>query len=639
MPPTVYWQDAGIYLSGLYVGGNVYPPGFPLYMVFGKIWTQIIPTELFTQKVHAFSAWAGAISSVLGYVITMEFINSKSTLFRKKKVLQGSNIEGESIAGKVDPVDSKPIGKQVAAIVSALLIGLNFNLWAQAINAEVYALHVLIFSWIVYLIILLGKEGRIEKEINSKQKRIVIVIAIIYGLSFANHPMTIVLAPVFIGIAFYQKNIFYHTRLLVIAALLFGISGVGFYAYLPLTANTHPIINWGNPNNVSRFIKHVTGEAYVTGEQSFVFTDLTRYKAALEEFTWEFGYTGLVLALIGFVLLTKSDRFLAALSAVIIIFHLIFAVLYKQTTEYNSWLLPAHMILAILIGYAVYGIFSELRTNLQGKTYTLPILGLVSTILFTSFIIPHWTANLNELNRSAYYYAEDFGRNILGNLDPNSLIIMTGDQESSTVMYLQTVKQFRTDVLAFKNIEVDELQTAEGRAELSRRYPGLIVPPENTDSEQVKDSSRYLNRLIDANISSRSVYLMTKSLFALDTKYGLIPAAAMYKVVPLNCTDCNTDIDLKYWKFTFHDPNYYQKKERPLMSLKDASAPGGTRRVQYIQHMINFELQSWKNLGDYYYLKGECKNAVDSYNKMVRINKNIFNELPQVKENSTACYR
>ena len=55
-PPTLYWQDAGIYLSAIKTLGVAYPPGFPLYTMLGFVWTKLIPLGNFTQKVHAFSA-------------------------------------------------------------------------------------------------------------------------------------------------------------------------------------------------------------------------------------------------------------------------------------------------------------------------------------------------------------------------------------------------------------------------------------------------------------------------------------------------------------------------------------------------------------------------------------------------------
>ena len=55
-PPTLYWQDAGIFLTAIKTLGIAYPPGFPLYVMLGHVWTKLIPFGTLAQKVHSFSA-------------------------------------------------------------------------------------------------------------------------------------------------------------------------------------------------------------------------------------------------------------------------------------------------------------------------------------------------------------------------------------------------------------------------------------------------------------------------------------------------------------------------------------------------------------------------------------------------------
>ncbi|MDQ3098800.1 MAG: DUF2723 domain-containing protein [bacterium] len=641
MPPTVYWQDAGIYLTGIKVEGNVYPPGFPLYMILATIWTKIVPIGDFTTKVHGFSALFGAASASMCYLITHMVLKNKNTLFIKKTQLQehkNTHYSGTEHKPVPIPFSQNSIVTGVVSFAVSMLVGLNYNIWGQAINAEVYTLHVFLLSCVVYLIIKIGIKGKIEKQIDSETRNKIIVTALILGFMFGNHPMTIVLAPLFMLLAIFQKNIFYHTKLLTLSALLFTAAALSTYIYLPVIANTNPDLNWGNPDTLARFIQHVSGKTYLTTEGSFVFTDLSRYYAALNEFAWEFGIAGLILALIGLYTAFKKDTYSAIITGTIVIFHIIFAVFYKQTTEYNSWLIPAHLMIAILIGYTIYNTIDGTHTLIeQKKPYYLYIPAILLIGYFSIFTINHWRENLNELNRREYYYAQDFGENILRKLDKNSLIIMTGDQESSTVLYLQAVREYRKDVIAFKNIEAEELTYSEGRDEIKKRYPTLILPRELENSD-VEVADQYYNKLIAANIHNRSVYVMSKNLFILDSsQFQLIPAAAMYKVVPLNCIECIQKLDTKYWDLHYHDLEYYKKQERPLMSLKDSTKPGGINRVPFIQHMINFELQSWKNLGDWYIQKGECKLAAASYNNMVHLQRDIFTKLPQVKQNMQDC--
>ncbi len=633
MPPTVFWQDAGIYATGIYVEGNVYPPGYPLYMIVGEVWKNILPIGQYVQKIHVLSALFTSISSVFAYLTVDQILRNKSTLFKR---LQSSNREKDirRINDDQSP-DREPFWhlSKAVSIIGTILFTLNYNVWAQANNAEVYAFHMFFFTFIVYIVTKIGLKGRIEKKIDSNIRKIIYIAGLVYGLSFGNHPMTIVLVPTLLLLAIMQSNIFFHTKTLVIAVCIFVVAALVPYAYLPLKASTAPPLNWGNPNTIERFVNHVSGQVYLSGEQSIVFNDTSRYIAAWQEFMWEFSYIGIALAAAGAVLIYRQNKTLFGLFISIIISHIFFAIFYKQTTEYNSWLIPAHYAVIVLITVSFYELLQKSLINFRQKQVSKGLMYLVPIALFAIFWFPNTFHTANELNRSNYYYAEDFGKNIIRNLDQNSLIFLTGDQESSTVMYLQLVQKYRPDIIAIKNIEFEDLLTPEGHELLQKRYPALKLPPLSNSNQNI---DIYLNQLIAENLPERSVYTMSKSLLILDqAQFTTKPAAAMWQVEP---STASGQLDLKYWNLEYHDKQYYNKNERPLMSLRDPSKPGGINRVPFIQHMINFELQSWKNLGDWYLQKGVCDEAKDAYNKMSIVKATVLNELPQIQQNLNSCY-
>jgi len=631
MPPAIFWQDAGIYATGIYVEGNVYPPGFPLYMILEELWKSIVPIGSFVQKVEVLSAIFTAISSVFIYLSLKILLNNKDTLFKKIRPLNKDN-SFDINSKQNQPKENNQIISTVLSIIGALSFTLNYNVWAQANNVEVYAFHSLFITFILYIILKIGLNGKVEKQIDSKTTIYFYLLAITYGLSFGNHPMTILLIPTFLILLFLQSNIFFHPKTLIVSLILFIFSGFITYAYLPVVASKQPVLNWGNPNTIERFVTQVTGKVYITNDQSFVFNDITRYQAALQEFVWEYSYIGLVLALVGAIILFKKNKTIFSIFISILLIHTIFAVFYKQTTEYNSWLIPAHISIIFLISISSQFILEKsISSYPQNKFKALAI--FIPLVLFSVFTISHFAENAKELDRRQYYYAEDFGKNIIRNLDQDSIIFLTGDQESSTIMFLQTVQGFRTDVIAIKNIEFEDFLHAEGRILLQKKYPRLRFPQLDTQDDQ----QTYLNKLISENINQKSIYLMSKSAFKIDqSKFSLIPAAAIWKLQDLSLAQ--GDIDLKYWDFKYHDPLFFNKKERALMSLKDPSKPGGINRVPFIQHMINFELQSWKNLGDWYIQKHLCDDAKSAYYKMKIVQPKILDELPQIQQNIDSCY-
>ena len=82
----MYWQDAGIYLSAIKTLGVAYPPGFPLYVMGGWLWAQVIPWGSFAQKVQNsskdfrvviaavafFLASLGPILTIIGQLILLK---------------------------------------------------------------------------------------------------------------------------------------------------------------------------------------------------------------------------------------------------------------------------------------------------------------------------------------------------------------------------------------------------------------------------------------------------------------------------------------------------------------------------------------------------------------------------------------
>ena len=67
--PTVYVGDSGEFTTAAYTLGITHPPGYPLYVLFGKIFTLIIPFGNIAYRVNLMSAFFGALSCVIVYLI------------------------------------------------------------------------------------------------------------------------------------------------------------------------------------------------------------------------------------------------------------------------------------------------------------------------------------------------------------------------------------------------------------------------------------------------------------------------------------------------------------------------------------------------------------------------------------------
>lgn len=569
LPPGVFWQDSGIFLSAIYTAGIAYPPGFPLYILLGVIFTKLFPFGDFVFKVHLLSAIFGSLAASIVAICAYILINEKA----------------------------KQTMALAISIGSGLALGLSYDFWSQAINAESYALHALFVSVIILVAILILTKSKLEKT------NLLYLLIGIWGLSFANHPQTIFLAFPIGYLMINNRLLASDKKKIAVLIFIFVFSALIPYLYLPIRSHAMPDLNWGYPNSVGRFFNHVFARNYLSsGQASFSLFDSERLLEISKNVTIQYSVVGFLLAVWGFFILAKTKRLVAEFLLIFGVATVASALIYKATVEYLLWLIPVFIIFAIFIAIALKSVIYRFKFKA----------GLILLIAILTFQI---IANFPTLDRSNYYYASDFGANILRPLDNNALIFITGDQAGTTTMYLQYVENFRPDVVILRNIDYARIILPDEKKFIQQKFPDLII----SDFEGVESLDDVLNRLILANIESRSVYLFPKEIIGtLDSNLELIPAGLSWKVIrndKLQMT--NYKLDLKYWQFYYHDPSYYQKSEPKNFSVKlDPKDPlSKSKRISYIKYMADQESLAWSNLGDWYQAKGEANLAQEAYVK------------------------
>ncbi|MBN1383999.1 MAG: DUF2723 domain-containing protein, partial [Elusimicrobia bacterium] len=76
--PTVYVGDSGEFATAAYTLGITHPPGYPLYVILGKIFTIIIPFGNIAYRVNLMSAFFGALTCALVYLIVRNFTPNRA---------------------------------------------------------------------------------------------------------------------------------------------------------------------------------------------------------------------------------------------------------------------------------------------------------------------------------------------------------------------------------------------------------------------------------------------------------------------------------------------------------------------------------------------------------------------------------
>ena len=572
LEPTVFWVDSGVYLATIKEFGIAYAPGFPLYILLAKLWS-FLPFGSFAWRVNLLSAIFASFACGFLYLTLKTILN--------RLVIARSGID--------DRLQIK-----IISLACAISFGFSYSHWSQAINAEVYSLNALFAAIIVYLFSLWEGKGN---------RRLVLALAFCYSLSFANHPITIGLLPAFAYFAWINKDapLAKDKKLLLKATVVFLLSGFLPYLYMPFRSMQNPIMDWGNPENLSNFINHVTARTTPGEIGNWLFLNaeffkklIIMVKLSLRQFT-PFGF---ILSIIGcFYFFARKTK----LSRLLIIIYLAFLLLgmVYNTDEFESWVIPSYIIMCIWIGVGIFSVIASSNSketiSKTGLFYRLRRLAKnkrAAVLICCALVIPILWINYPVLNRSKNFYAEDYARNFIKNLPPKSILLLTRHRDESTAFYVQLVLKEAKDIYI---IQLTQLNNQWYRENLEQYPRAKFILPEwrclgKSKTEELSACSRnYLREFINNNIDKFSIFELLPDEVP---GYFLIPAGIGYKF----SKDPKEEIDPKYWDFYFHDENFSQPRD--IQGIYNSSWTTTLRAYVF----------AYKNLADWYLWK---KNLYD----------------------------
>jgi tetratricopeptide (TPR) repeat protein len=580
LEPTVFWVDSGVYLATIKDFGIAFAPGFPLYILLAKLWS-FLPFKSFAWRVNFLSAIFAALACGFLYLAI-------------RKILGSLNKEVASLNIKI------------ISLACSISFGFSYSHWSQAINAEVYSFTVLFTVIIVYLFSLWEGKG---------DKRLVLMLALFYGLSFANHPIAIGLLPAYVYFAWINRNVplAADKKFIFKAGVVFFLSGFLPYLYMPLRSIQNPVMDWGNPENLSNFINHVTARSSLGEMGNWVFLNrelfekfITALKLSLRQFT-PFGF---ILFIFGSFYFLKIKTKLSRLLLIIYLASLLLGIVYK-TAEFGSWFITSYVVMSIWIAV---GIFSIIPSNNGGKI--IPKAGLflrlrrlavtksATAFICCALVLPILWINYPVLNRSKNFYAEDYARNLIKNLPPKSILLLTRHLAESTAFYVQLVLGEARDTHI---IQLTQLHHRWYRENLIRYLGAEGTLPkwrcrEENNAEELSACSRdYLREFINSNIDKFSIFELLPNEVS---GYSLIPAGIGYKL----SKDLKEEINPKYWDFYFHDEDFSQPRD--IQEIYNSSW----------EVMLRGYIGAYKNLGDWYlWKKGAYDNAAIFYGKALKL--------------------
>jgi len=544
LAPTIVKIDSGELAAVQSTLGIAHPTGYPLFTIIGYIFSLVSLPFSNIYKANLLAAlWCAAGTSV--FVYTAKYILDNINSFSSLKNVSGTKSKKKKKGKETYAVSEQfsiPENKKfLSAVTGGLVLAFGRTFWVQSTSVEVYSLHI----FLICLIILFLIKGFVEETHSEKISKYWILFALFLALGFTNHMTTLLILP---GAAYlyfvkykFNKESFKKIGLML---LIFMPVIILFYAYLPIRASQNPLLNWGNPVDLDKILRHISGKQY----QVWLFSSSESAKKQLEYFfstlPVEFS-VNLFFAAAGVIYSFVSARKFG------IFFLISFAAAVLYSINYDIVDIDSYFLLAyISIGFfSVFGIV-KLLSFLKIKNSYLISLGLI--ILFISV---HVFITYPKVNESDTYIYEDYTKELLKNVSKDGLVFSyQWDYFLSASYYYQFVDNYRRDI---KVIDKELLRRSWYYNQLETTYPGILKGLDNEvkmflealkpfEKDENYDAAllenlyrRIMTNLVSTNIDDYDFYIgpelfeneMKKGEFTLPEGYGLVPDGFLFKVV------------------------------------------------------------------------------------------------------------
>jgi hypothetical protein len=480
LPPTVTGEDAGELIVAAYKLGIPHPPGYPSWCILAHPFTWLPIGSIGFRVALSSAVFAAGACSVLS-LVTIKLTSNR-----------------------------------IAALMAGLVLAFSAEFWEQAIIPEVYALNVLFMSISVLLMVL---------WYESHRPKLLLIFSFVVGLGAANHNTMQLLAPAFLlFVLSVDRQPLKRWKLYGGCIGIAASTLVLTYLYLPIRSLANPPVDWGNPETWDNFLAMVKREQF-----NFMFNQYDRsFGLFIEQSKTLLGYVsgsftplGLLFLPLGLWILWKRNRhltgFVAGLSIVLSLVFMV--VLNYGSTKQDIWInnvffIPFFWFIALCFGAAAdIGMKKFARNTVEQYGIACMAFVLVAFLAFSHY---------STVDKSDYHFAEDYGRNILNQLDENALYIPTADHATFPLMYLQTVEGLRPDVhIGNKYGYID--------AEL---YEGIDDEIKSTFRPRIPTQSQedYIETWLVDTVD-RPIYFTTKRSFNELPGVQVVNDGLVYKVV------------------------------------------------------------------------------------------------------------
>gem|GEM_PF-1466597 len=301
LPRGMLPGDSGELIAASHTLSIAHPPGFPLYIMLGKIFASMVKWGTVAFRYNLLSALIASVTSVVIFLFLLRL--------RLSKVL--------------------------AWAVTVTLATLE-AFWLQATTAEVYALNGLFTA----LLLFTALTGRTYGE------RALVLTSFVGGLALSHHLSLVYafISALVILVSYAGVRPRAKTIVLCFLMLLLGLS---VWLYIPIRANLGPSFTWDRTHTLDGFLSHITAQGYRWRIKTFDLSqraaDLIRYLRVLVRVA---GLPLSVLGIVGLVLRIRKSGVAVAMVCLVAFYAAHFAV--YNIPDIESHIFPASIGVGVL---------------------------------------------------------------------------------------------------------------------------------------------------------------------------------------------------------------------------------------------------------------------------------------------------
>jgi hypothetical protein len=399
----VTFFDSGEFIAASVTLGTGHPPGYPIYIMISHIF-KYLPFGNAAFKVALCSAVFGSLASLMTFLIAREVMRREDN-------------------------------KELLALTAALVFAFSYTFWGQGVFTKFYCLSTFLIASGIYMTI---------KYEHDAGRQYLFAACFIFGVSICAHYTAAVLFPIIITAVIIKERKLLSDLKTVMVGFFFFLFGFGIFLYLPFRAWQTNALVWGDPQTLTQFLWVILRKGY---EMEGTPRSFGLFFDQMKSFNLyrEFGIVALFFIIFGF--LTTFRRFLifSFMTLIVLLVLNVGVVLYGNPVSENIFLLesfhgPGYMMLSVFAACAVFEIGNTLeKFRIKKKiAHFLCLAILPGSLLFENYRSNDW---------SNYHVAYDYGRNVLKSCERDSVLFTWGDSGAFPLWYLQTVENYRTDVI------------------------------------------------------------------------------------------------------------------------------------------------------------------------------------------------